>query len=177
MRRLDEQHVRSGLVIGLGTFERGVQPFDSAGIGACDYQGRVILPRIKGGLHLSDHLAAGDQLFAVKMTAAFWERLVLELDGGSPGTLEIPDRALDIERVAEAVVGIHDDRCLDPVRYGRQRIVNLGHADKPDIGPAKAGIGKTCAGQVDRLRPHLRGNQTRQRVIDPRREDDFIAIQ
>ena len=111
------------------------------------------------------------------MTAAFWERLVLELDGGGPGTLEIPDRALDIESVAESVVGIHDHRGVNAVRYGCQRIVNLGHADKPDIGPPEAGIGKTCSGQVDGLRPRLRGNQTGQRVIDPRREDDFIAIQ
>ena len=67
-------------------------------------------PRIDGGLDLAGHLGGRDEALVVQMAAALREALVLELDRARAGALEEPHRALDVERIAVAGVGIDDER-------------------------------------------------------------------
>ena len=51
----------------------------------------------------------------VEMAAALGKVLILDLNGVGAGALEQPHRALDIERIAVAGVGIDDEMRTDPI--------------------------------------------------------------
>ena len=68
------------------------------------------------------------------MAAAFGKVLILDLNGVGAGALEEPHRALDIERVTVAGVGIDDEIDADAVADQRHRVHDLVHADEADIG-------------------------------------------
>ena len=73
-----------------------------------------------------------------------FQNLILKLQGSSTSTFKIANGALNIQRIAKPVIGIHDDRRFNTVGYGGKRVMDLGHANQPDIRPAKTRIGKAC---------------------------------
>ena len=56
------------------------------------------------GADLGDEVLAAHQLLAVEMAALLGEHLVLDMDGGDAGALELLHRAEDVELVAVAGV-------------------------------------------------------------------------
>ncbi len=83
------------------------------------------------------------------MAAALRELLVLELHGVGAGALQHADRARDVQRIAEARVGIDDERQRDRLAHGGDVGGKLGERDEADIGHAEIGIGEAGAGDID----------------------------
>ena len=132
-------------------------------------------PRVDRRLDLAHHLRRRNQHLVVEMAAALGEILVLELDGVGAGALEQAHRALDIERVAVAGVGIDHEMRRHAVADQADGLDHLAHADQPDIGAAQPRIGDGRAGDVERLEAGLFGDQRGERVIDARRDQDRRA--
>jgi hypothetical protein len=108
----------------------------------------------------------GHHGLAVQMPAALREALVLELDHRGAGALQAAHRALHVERVAEAGVGIDDDRHGHALGDARQRVLHLGEGGQAHVGAAQPGVGDRRARQVQRLEAGLLGDQRGQRVVD-----------
>ena len=66
------------------------------------------MARIERRLDLADHFGGRDQRLVVEMAATLGKVLILDLDRIGAGALEQADRALDIERIAVAGIGIDD---------------------------------------------------------------------
>ncbi len=107
-------------------------------------QAAAILPTIS-----SD----ADQDLAVEVSAPFGRGLVLELQRTGAGAFVHAGGALNVEGVAEAVVGVHHHRQVDAVADQRHGLGHLGRGCQADVGPAEAGVGDGGAGKVERLEP------------------------
>ena len=176
-RRLDEQHVGARFAIKRGARDGALEAFDGDRIGAGDDQRLARAARIDRRLDLADHLRRRDQRLVVEMAAALGKILILDLDGIGAGALEQAHRALDIERIAVAGVGIDNEMGRDAVADQRDCIDHLGHADQADVGPAEPRIGDGRAGDIERLETGLFGDQRGKRVVDARRDQDRRARQ
>jgi hypothetical protein len=108
---LDEQRVDAAGQVGLGPVQRGVQAFDRQRVGARQDQRVGTAARVQRGAQLAAHLGgAGHHGLAVEVAAALGEALVLQLDHRGAGALEAAHRALHVQRIAEAGVGVDDHR-------------------------------------------------------------------
>jgi hypothetical protein len=105
------------------------------------------------------------------MAAALGEALVLELDSGGADALERAHGVPHVDRVAEAGVGIDDERQGGGIgdRPGRPREVRQG--SEADIGHAEPGIGEAGAGQVDRLEAEILDDARPERVGGARHQE------
>ena len=75
---------------------------------------------VDGRAVLAERFLTADERLARDVAAALRERLVLEVQRGDAGALELADGAARVEGVAIAGVGIGDDRharVLDDVRH------------------------------------------------------------
>ncbi len=174
-RRLDEQHVGAGLAVHLHALDGAVEAFDRDGVGARHDQGLARVAGIHRGADFSAHLGGRDQRLAVEMAAALGKVLVLELDRGGAGALELAHGAHDVERIAVAGVGIDHEMRIDAVADQRQRLRHLGHGDEADVGPAEPGVGDRGAGDIERREARLRGDQRGERIVHAGRHDDGLA--
>ena len=93
------------------------------------------------------------------MAAALGKALILDLDRVRAGLLEQPHRALDVERIAIAVVGIDDQIGVDPIADQRNRFDHLGDADQPDVRPPQPRIGDRSTRNIERMEAGLRCEQ------------------
>src|SRR5260370_26482781 len=84
LRRLDKPDIGARLEIGVDPIDRGLDSLDRAGIRARNDHQVVIPPGVDGSLDLADHLALGDHLLALVMTAFLRTDLVFEVEGGDP---------------------------------------------------------------------------------------------
>ena len=87
-RRFDKSDVGPGFAVGGGALEGGGEAFRRDGIGACDDQKVVVVPRVDGRLDLSNHLLGRDHLLARKMAAALGKHLILDLQRIGAGAFE-----------------------------------------------------------------------------------------
>src|SRR5690606_13817962 len=87
-----------------------------------------------------------------------------ELDGAGAGPLEGAHGVADIEGIAEAGVGIDDDRQLHRVTYGRRVLDDLRQPDEAEVGQPQIGVGKAGTGEIDGLEVEVGDNAGRQRV-------------
>jgi hypothetical protein len=167
-QRLDEERVDAGGEVGLGAVEGRVQPFDGQRVGARQDQRVGAAARVQRRMQLAGHLGHRDHGLAVEVAAAFGEALVFQLDHRGAGALEGTHRALRVQRIAEAGVGVDDHRQRHALGDARQRVFHLGGGGQPDVGAAQPRVGDGRARQVQRLEAGLLGDQCRQRVVDAR---------
>jgi hypothetical protein len=167
---LGEQRIDAAGQVGLGALERGVQALDRQRVGARQDQGVGAAPRVQRRAQLAAHLGRGHHGLAVQVTTTFGETLVLELDHRRTRTLEGAHRALRVQRVAEAGVGVDDDRHAHTLGDAGQRLFDLGAAHQPHVGAAQQGVGDRRTRQVQRLEAGLRRHQGAERVIDTGRQ-------
>src|SRR5207302_11238403 len=74
--------------------------------------------------------STGMTLLPSKWPHRFGQTLILDMDSGDPGVLELAHRAPHVERVAESRVGIADDRDADRQRNIAGHLHDLGHRDE-----------------------------------------------
>ena len=70
-RRLDEQEIRAGLLVGARAIERRLEALDGARVGAGEDHQVRIHARIHRGLELGHHLVLRDHVLALEVAAAF----------------------------------------------------------------------------------------------------------
>ncbi|MCI1757273.1 MAG: hypothetical protein LKM31_16735 [Sphingobium sp.] len=112
--RLDKGQVRSRLDEGLGTLQRRVDPLHGQSICARDDE-CISRARIGGGADLGQHFRQRDHALAIEMAAPFGEILILELDCGRARPLQHLHRPPGVYGIAEAGVGIDNERQRDRV--------------------------------------------------------------
>jgi hypothetical protein len=174
-QRLDEQRVDAALEVGLGTVERRLEPFDGQRVGARHDQRLGAGTSIERGAELALHLGDRDHGLAVEVAAALGEGLVLELDHGRTGALEAAHRALHVERVAEAGVGVDDHRHAHAFGDARQRLLDFREGRQADVAAAEPGVGDRRTREIERLEAGLLGDERRERVVDAGREQHAPA--
>ena len=106
------------------------------------------------------------------MTAALGKILILDLDGVGAGAFQKPHRALHIERIAVAGVGIDDEMRTDAVADQRYRLHDLAHAHQADIRASEPRIGDGGAGHVERFEACALGDERGQGVVNAGRDQD-----
>jgi hypothetical protein len=113
LRGLGEQHdeISARFRVGNATVDRGVEALVADRSGARDHEEVAVAPLRNGDAHLGHHV--GDRhevLDAPVVTHALGRDLVLQLHRHRTGGLELPHRASDVHRIAEAHTAVDDDR-------------------------------------------------------------------
>ena len=98
------------------------------------------------------------------MPALFRKDLILDLDAGRAGALKQPDRSSDIERIAEAGIGVRQNRDVDRIGNGRNVFGKLTQRDEANIRHAQAHVRDPGAGHVESLKPVRRNDAREQRI-------------
>ena len=131
---LGKNPIRPGGEIRLRPIDRLVERTHAAGIGAGDEHQFGIFAGVGGGPQLGAHLGRLDERFAREMPAPLGKSLVFKLDCCGAGRFQLADGPLDVDRFAEARVGIDDQRDRDaprePGRLGRQ----FAEREQPHVG-------------------------------------------
>ena len=133
--------------------------------------------RVAGGADLLRHGARGDHALAGEMAAALGEFLVLELDRVGAGALQHLDRAGGVDRVAEAGIGIDDERQGDGFAHGGDVLGELGEGQQPDIGRAQEAVGDARAGDIGGGKAQLLDDARRDRVRRTRHQDRCALVE
>ena len=132
------------------------------------------MPGIDGRPHLLYHFGGGNHGLAAEMAAALGHHLVLDLDRVGATALQHPDRAPDIDRIAEACVGVHHQRQIHGVAHGGDMVRELRQRQKPEIRLAEKGVGYAGAGYIDRVEAEI-GDDARGERIRRSRDDHALA--
>ena len=111
------------------------------------------------------------------MSAPLRKFLVLELDGIGAAALEHLDGAADIDRIAEAGVGIDDQRQRDNVAHRADVAGEFGQRDQADIRHAERRIGDAGAGDINRLEADILNDARGERVCRARQKHGFPLAQ
>ena len=98
------------------------KPFDRNRIGARDDDEVGIVQGIAHGLELLHHLFGRHDPLVVVMAALLGKGLILEMKGRDTGTFESACRRLRVERIAEAGIGVGDDRHGDHIHHRGQPV-------------------------------------------------------
>ena len=129
-RRLDEQNIGAGFVIGARARDGASKPSTAAAsVRAMISVSRCARASI-AALILPTISAVAITRLVAEMAAALREGLVFELDRVGAGALQQPNRALRVERVAVAGVGVDDKRRRDAVADEAQRIRDFATASR-----------------------------------------------
>src|SRR5579859_2200660 len=100
------------------------------------------------------------------MPAPLGKALILDLYRVRPSPLEQPHGALDIQRIAVAIVRVDNQICIDAITDHGNRFNNFRDTDKSDVWPSQPRIRDRRAGYIERMKPGLRRDQGRERIVD-----------
>jgi hypothetical protein len=171
LAHLEEQHVGAGLEVGLAALERVLQAVHHDRVAARDDHEIGVVPGVERGLDLARHLLRGDQALADHVAAALGPHLVLDMDAGHPGALELAHRARGVEGVAVAVVGVDDHRDAHRLGDVARVLHHLRHGDQADVRIAAA-HGSAGAGHHAQRIADLLDDPRAQAVVGAAAEDD-----
>ncbi|MCY1238474.1 hypothetical protein D9M72_512150 [compost metagenome] len=166
----DEQDVGAGLAELLRALDRGLEAQRRRRVGAGHDEQVGVGAGIDGGLDLVDGFLGGDHLLAREMAAALGRDLVLELDAVGARALQHAHRVAHVQRVAEAGVGIDDQRQVHGVADARRVVGDLVQAHEALVGQAEPHVGDARAGDVNGFEAQVFDDARRQRVEGARHQ-------
>ena len=114
-----------------------------------------------------------DHVLAVHVPAALREDLVLELDAGDAGALELVHRAHHLRDLAVAGVGVGDHGEGDGRAEAAGVIDHLGRARDAEVGQPEGGRRGRVAAAVHRLEPGALEQPAGERVERARHDQDL----
>ena len=114
-RRLDEDDVGAGRAVARGALERGVDPVDRASVGAGDDQRVVGAARVERGAELAVHLVDAITALPAKWPHFLGKTWSSSWIASGARALEPAHHVRHVDRVAEAGVGVDDERDVDRV--------------------------------------------------------------
>ncbi len=97
----------------------------------------AVLPGVDSRLDLAEHLVGVDHRLAREVAAALGADLVFELDAVCPCPLEHAHRVAHVERIAEAGVGVDQQRQVHRVADARRVLGDLVQAHEGLVRPAE----------------------------------------
>ena len=156
-RRVDEDHVRAGGGVAVRARDRILEARDGDRVGARDDQRVGIRARVERGAQLLLVQLGRDHVLALHVPAALREDLILELDAGDAGALELVHGADHLRDLAVARVGVGDhgdrDRRAEPPRVvdhlGRARDAEVGQPEGRSRGGVPAAVDRLEAGALE----------------------------
>jgi hypothetical protein len=157
--------------------QRGLQPVHGARVGAGDDEQVGVAARVHRRAHLAHHLARVHHGLAGEVAAALGAGLVLQLHGVGAGALQRAHGVRHVDRIAEAGVGIHDQRQPHRVAQRRGGLRHLGKADEAEVRQAVELVGEARAAQVDGLEAELLDDARGQRVAGARHEQAAAGLE
>ena len=90
----------------------------------------------------------------------------------APARSRTAHRALNVQRIAVAGVGVDDQRRRDAVADQSQRIRHFRQGHEADIGTSEPRVGDARAGDVERLEAGVGGERGGQGIVDAGRDHD-----
>ncbi len=111
------------------------------------------------------------------MTAALGRVLIFKLDGAGAGLLQGAHRMGDIDGVAEARIGVDDQRQIDHAPNGHGVLGDLAEIHETEVRQAEMHICQPRAGQIDRLEAEIRDDPGRQSIRSARQQHAFFAFE
>ena len=164
--RLHKQHVRARFAIAHAAFQRGFKPFHGDRIRARNDDEIRIVARIAGGLDLRQHVGGRDDALAGKVPAALGPVLVLDVDAGNAGLLEIAHGTPGVDRVAVAGVGVGDDGKSRGIGNAGCVVDHFGGREEADIRHTEAREARAESRHVHRFEFLTRHESCRERIGD-----------
>ena len=98
------------------------------------------------------------------MAATFGKLLIFELHGRRAGCFEFDDGSFDVHRLAEAGVGIDDQRQRRPACDPRRLVDQLAEGEQADVGQSQRPGRKRGSREVSGLEARSFDEPRRQRV-------------
>ncbi len=144
--RLDETGVGAGPAGLLDAGDRLVQPFDGQGVGPGDDEEVPLGAGFHGRADLLHVLLPRHDPLAPHVPAPLGPDLILEEAAGRAGRDQLSDRAVDVQRIAVAGVGVDDDRDRHAHGDPPRPLDHLGLREQPQIGLADRRGGHRVAG-------------------------------
>jgi hypothetical protein len=129
-----------------------------------------IAASVHGRLEAIDHLLCRHQLLARTVTAALGGHLVLEVHAAGAGADQLTRGARDVERTAEAGVGIDQKRQLARPADAAHVLAHVVERGHPQVRQSEGRIGHARARQIEGAEPGAPGEQRR---IGVDRSDDL----
>lgn len=149
-QRLDEQRVDAALAVALGALEGRVQIFHAQRGGARQGQGPGAGTGVQRGAPLAAHLSHRHHVLAFEVAASLRQALILQPTHRGADALESAHRALHVQHIAEAVVGVDDYRQLYALGAACQRAGNFAECRQADLRPSQPRVGDGRAAEVQR---------------------------
>ncbi len=138
---------------------------DAAGIGAGDDDEIAVGAGGAGGADFRGHRLGLDQPLAREVPAALGQHLVLQVNARNAGALEEAHAALDVERLAEAGVGVAQERQRGGEGDGAGELDEVVEGEQSHVGHAGR-RGQGTAGEVDRAEAEALGHLRHQGIED-----------
>jgi hypothetical protein len=117
-----------------------------------------------------------EHVLACEVAAFLRADLVFELDRVGAGALQRAHRVAHIERIAEARIGIDDERQVHGVANPRRVFGDLVQAHEAEIGQAERHVRHARAGDVERLETRIGDHARAQRVEGARHEQGAALL-
>src|SRR5581483_7002082 len=124
-----------------------------------------------------DHLFGRNQRPLQLVAALLGAGLILDLDRGGAGRLELAHRALHLQQVAVAVVGVGDDRQIHDRGGAPHPLRHLAQGDEAQVRQPQRRGRLAVAGQVDAGEAGLLDQQRREHVVGAGRDHDPVPAQ
>ncbi len=126
-------------------------------------------------MHLADALLNRNQAFARVLAIRRRQQRVLDRDGADAGRFELFHGALDVERIAVAVVGIAHQRQIGGPADSPHLLGELRQGDQHDIGRAQHHHGGHRAREHAAFEAEVFGHPRRERIEDVGRMNAALA--
>jgi hypothetical protein len=154
-----QRRIGAGLDVGPGARGGIFQPVHGLGVGAGDEDEVRRFARFDRGADLDHHLLARDHRDALRQQAAALGRdLVLEVDAGDAGGLELAHGAHHVHHAAVAGVRVAQQRDFQVPGDAAGVLDHLGHAQHADVGNAQDAGRHGVAGEGDGTEAGLLGD-------------------
>ena len=177
-RGLDEEHVGARVLV--ATRARSIaagRPSTARGVGPGDDHEVGRLPGRDRGADLREHLVGRDDLLALHVPAPLGRHLVLDVQRRHAGLLVLLHGPHDVDRVAEAGVGVGDDGQRAGPCDAAGVVDHLRHRHEPDVGTAEHRRGRSEPRHVGRVEPRLLDEAGAERVVHTRCEHGIARVE
>ena len=135
-----------------------------------------IAARVKGRFELANHLLGRDHSLAGHVAAALGKNLVLDEQAGDPGPLIGAHRPTNVGDVAEAGIGIGEDRHGHGIDDPGIVVGHLDQAEQRGGGLAQECRRRRIAAAGDGGKARSFGKRRRQRVLETGQDVDIVRL-
>ena len=127
LHRFEKRHIRAGFERRIASANPLFETERRPRIGTRNDNEIVAPSRVGSGSNLRDVVFERDELFVIEMTALLWKGLIFNMNASDTGILEGTDRAICVQLIAVAIVGIRNHRQIDRIDDPFRILNHLAH--------------------------------------------------